>query len=72
MGFTIYLYIHSELKELDNVVGYGEENDENDEESASDKLVTLSDSGVSLYSYGHHRIYRTCTNYRNMKTINYP
>ena len=30
MGFTIYLYIHSEFKELDNVVGNGEEDDERD------------------------------------------
>ena len=38
MGFTIYLYIHSEFKELDNVVGNGEEDDERDQKPASDNL----------------------------------
>jgi hypothetical protein len=40
-GCTFYLYAHSEFKELDNVVGYGEEDDERDEEPASDNLVNL-------------------------------
>ena len=61
MGFTIYLYIHSEFKELDNVVGNGEEDDERDQKPASDNLVNLPDSGVSLYSNGHHSIHRTWT-----------
>ena len=30
VGFTIYLHIYIEFKELDNVVGNGEEDDERD------------------------------------------
>ena len=61
MGFTIYLYIYIEFKELDNVVGNGEEDDERDQKPPSDNLVNLPDSGVSLYSNGNHCIHRTWT-----------
>ena len=37
------------------------ENDERDEKPASENLVNLPDSGVSLYSNGHHSIHRTWT-----------